>query len=48
MREASKLGFSAALTPSGASGLVPGVRATEIARLSDLVTRIQTGSWETA
>jgi DNA repair protein RadA/Sms len=46
MREAAKLGFSAALAPQGAAGLAPGMKTAEIARLSDLVTRIQTGAME--
>jgi DNA repair protein RadA/Sms len=46
LREAGKLGFSAALAPAGAAGLVPGVRTAEIVRLADLVTRIQTGNLE--
>ncbi len=46
MREAKKLGFGGALAPAGAAGLVSGVRVAEIARLSDLVTRIETGAME--
>ncbi len=46
MREARKLGFSRALAPAGAAGLVPGVQAVEIARLADLVNRVQAGGFD--